>query len=272
MDKKHSGAAPMYVIEALRDDLDVSPVQTSKDEIAQPELAAHENMYIPPLGSSVIICGKSGSGKSTLLANLLKDPRFYGKSKEKPRGWFDRVFIFSPTANGDDVQRSLNIPSKNIFTDLDEAPELLDIILDSQQKKLDEAVSAAHVPQYCIIFDDIIGDRAFMNSKAFKRCFYQVRHVNCTSFVCTQHWKYIPRMCRLQANFLFFFQGSQSEVDTFVEEFAPPMYKKQDFKQLVTEVCSAPYTFITVNMKLGWAKRFRCKLGGFIKLSLLNDK
>jgi hypothetical protein len=259
-----------YVIESLRDDLDVTPVSTTKDDIVQPELAAHENMYIPPLGSSVLVCGKSGSGKSTLLANLLSDPRFYGKCEQKPNGWFDKIFIFSPTANGDDVQRSLNIPAKNVFTDLDEAPELLDVILNSQQKKLDESKSASLVPQYAIIFDDVIGDRTFMNSKAFKRCFYQVRHVNCTSFICTQHFKHVPRICRLQANFLFFFQGSQTEVDTFVEEFAPPMYKKSDFKMLVTDICSAPFTFITVNMKTGWEKRFRKKLGGFIRLSLLN--
>ena len=74
-------------------DLAIRPIETSKDKIEQPELAKHENMYIPPLGSSVIISGKSGSGKSTLLANLLLDPRFYGPSDQKPNGWFDKIFL-----------------------------------------------------------------------------------------------------------------------------------------------------------------------------------
>ena len=62
-------------------DYAIASIETSKDSIEQPELATHENMYIPPLGSSVIISGKSGSGKSTLLANLLLDGRFYGPSE-----------------------------------------------------------------------------------------------------------------------------------------------------------------------------------------------
>lgn len=54
-------------------------------------------MYIPPLGSSVVISGKSGSGKSTLLANLLLDGRFYGPGPLKPKGWFEKIFLFSFT-------------------------------------------------------------------------------------------------------------------------------------------------------------------------------
>jgi ABC-type lipoprotein export system ATPase subunit len=51
--------------------LEIQPVETKKDDIKQPALASDENMWIPPLGSSVIICGKSGSGKTTLLQNYL---------------------------------------------------------------------------------------------------------------------------------------------------------------------------------------------------------
>jgi hypothetical protein len=31
-------------------DLTISPIPTSKDKIKQPPLAAHEDMYIPPMG------------------------------------------------------------------------------------------------------------------------------------------------------------------------------------------------------------------------------
>lgn len=250
-------------------DLSVSPIETSKDAIEQPELAKHENMYIPPLGSSVIISGKSGSGKSTLLANLLKDGRFYGPSKEKPEGWFDKIFLFSPTANGDDIQKSLGIPSKYVFTDLEEAPELLDVILDSQQSKLDDSDGADTVDQFAIIFDDVIGDTQFMNDKAFTRCFYQVRHVNCTTFICTQHFRKVPKICRLQSNFVFFFQGSAAEVEVVTDEYAPPMYTKNEFRRLVNDASNERYTFLTINMKVGWDRRFRRNLDEFIVLNRL---
>lgn len=248
-------------------DLSIQPIETSKDKIEQPELAKDENMYIPPLGSSVIMSGKSGCGKSTLLANLLLDGRFYGPSESKPKGWFEKVFLFSPTANGDDVQKSLGVDKKYVFTDLSEAAELLDVILDSQQKKLDKAEGAHTVPQYAIIFDDIIGDTKFMNEKAFTRCFYQVRHVNCTTFICTQHFRKVPKVCRLQANFVFFFQGSAAEVEIVTEEYAPPMYTKKEFTSMVNDATAKRYSFLTINNKLGWEKRFRRNLDEFITLS-----
>lgn len=250
-------------------DLSIQKIETSKDEIEQPELAKHDKMFIPPLGSSVIISGKSGSGKSTLLANLITDGRFYGKSKEKPNGWFEKIFLFSPTANGDDIQKALGIPKKYVFTDLDEAPELLEIILDSQQQKIDSADGAHKVAQFCIIFDDVIGNKQFMNSRDFTRCFYQVRHVNCTTFICTQHFHRVPNICRLQANFVFFFQGSAYEVNTVVEDYAPPLYSKKVFEEMVNEATKQKHSFLTINMKVGWDLRLRRNLDEFIHLPLL---
>ena len=244
-------------------DLDIRPIKTSKDSVKQPKLAAHENMYIPPIMSSVIISGKSGSGKSTLLANLITEKRFY-------KGFFDKIFLFSPTANGDDIQRSLNIPKNHVFTDLEEGPELLAIILDSQQRKLDDGKKATEVEQYAIIFDDVIGDTKFMNTKDFARCFYQVRHANATTFICTQHFKKVPRICRLQANFIFYFQGSQSEVDTLVEEFAPPCYTSNEFRQIIHDATKDDFSFLTINMKQGWDKRFRSNLANIIPLPKLS--
>ena len=253
------------------DKVKIEIIPTSKDKIDQPDLAKDENMFIPPLGSSVIISGKSGSGKSTLLANLFRDERFYGPSKQKPKGWFDKVFLFSPTANGDDVQKSLNIDKNHVYTDLEQAPDLLQVILDSQQRKLDDGDGADKVEQFAIIFDDVIGDTVFMNEKSFTRCFYQVRHVNCTTFICTQHFTRVPRVCRLQANFVFFFQGSASEVEIIVEEFAPPEYTKREMRQLVNSCTRKRFSFMTINMKVGWDKRFRRNLDEFIRLDRITD-
>jgi hypothetical protein len=240
-------------------DTTIKPIATAKDKIKQPELAKKENgMIIPPLGSSVLISGKSGSGKSTLLANLILDKRFY-------KGAFDKIFLFSPTANGDDIQKELNIPKKHVFTELEEAPELLDIILTSQ-KDLLEKTTADKAKQYAIIFDDVIGNTKFMNTVEFTQCFYQVRHVCCTTFICTQHFKRVPRVCRLQANFIFYFRGSQSELECLVEEFAPPNMHKNAFKDLVFNVTSGPYEFLTINMKVPWEQRFRRNLSPVIQI------
>lgn len=245
-------------------DLEIKQLKTSKDDIKQPPLASNKNMYIAPLGSSVLICGKSGSGKTTLLTNLITDKRFY-------KGYFKKVFLFSPTASGDDVQRSLEIPPKHVFTDLEAGPGLLDIIIRSQKEKLKGGGKAGKVEQFAVIFDDVIGDTKFMNDKNFIKCFYQVRHVNCTTFICSQHFKRIPRVCRLQANFIHYFACSQTEVDTLTEEFCPPRVSRKEFATLVNDATEEPYSFFTINMKVPWSVRFRKNLGEIIQLNASRD-
>jgi len=226
--------------------------ETAKDKIDNPEEVEEE--IIPPLGSSLLLCGKSGSGKSTLLASLINDDdaRFY-------TGCFDKMFLFSPTAEGDDIQKQYGIPSDYVFTNLEEAPDLITLIHDAQRDKVKE-MGADNAPQYAIIFDDVIGDMRFMNSKSFTQCFYQTRHVNCTTFICTQHFKRVPRVCRMQANFICFFRGSQTEVELIAEEFAPPRVHKKDFMSMVDEATREPFAFFTINMKVPWESRFRQNL------------
>jgi hypothetical protein len=87
--------------------------------------------------------------------------------------------------------------------------------------------------------------------------------------ICSQHFNRIPRVCRLQANFIFFFQGNQGEVDMIVEEFAPPMYNKNEMRQMVTEATQKKFSFLTINMKVGWELRFRRNLDEFVDLHRL---
>jgi energy-coupling factor transporter ATP-binding protein EcfA2 len=223
--------------------------KTRKDDIIQPKDV--EDGIIPPLGSSLLLCGKSGSGKSTLLASLINDDkgRFY-------TGYFDHVFLFSPTAGGDDIQLQYGVKPNHVFTDLSEATEILQTIQESQKEAV-KAAGADKAPNYAIIFDDIIGDTKFMNTPEFTKCFYQSRHINCTTFLCTQHYKRVPRVCRLQAGFVCFFKGSRSEVEMITEEFSPPLVHKDVFMGIVDKVTSEPYTFFTINMKVDWTERFR---------------
>jgi Poxvirus A32 protein len=261
-----------FSIETIPGDLDIFQVETSKDKIEQPDLAADERKIIPPLGSSVIISGKSGSGKSTLLQNLLSDPRFYGKSEKKPRGWFSKIFLFAPTGASDDILKSLGIEEKHVWTDLNEAPDFLKVIQDSQAKKLKGGGKAGEVEQYAVIFEDCIGETTFMNSPEFKKSFYMVRHLNTTTFICTQHFNRVPKVCRLQASFIFFFAGSANEVEIITDMFAPPLYNKKEFINLVNEATKEEFSFLTICMKVGWKYRFRRNLNEFFHLPRLESE
>jgi hypothetical protein len=111
-----------------------------------------------------------------------------------------------------------------------------------------------------------VGDKKFMFSPQFINCFIKLRHYNMTVFVLSQHFKRLPKICRLQASYLCFFAISNTEAECLTDELAPPGMHKSGFHRLITDVLEEPYQFLTINMKVGWATRFRKGLAQTINL------
>ncbi len=244
--------------------LKVIPYPTSKSKIKQRPLM--KELIIPKHPSRVIFNGKSGSGKSNLLTFLCSQPHMYGKTNPKKDNsmYFDIVFLFSPTADGqDDLPKYLNLKEKRIFTDFN--VQALDNILAIQDEIIKE-YGIEKSPKMLIIFDDIQSDVKFMNSKSFTRCFIQGRHLNATIFVCGQSWTKLPRVCRLQATNVFFFPSSQSEVDILSNEYTPPNTSKKDFQELIKLATSKQYNFLHINCDAPIENRFRRNLDTILKI------
>ena len=243
-------------------DYKIQPVKTSKDSIKHPALS--EEGVIPKLCCSTILVGKSGSGKSVLLHNLMTRKEFF-------HGHFDKVFLISPTGEADDVQKALNVSPNCVFTDMGEAIKALDKIEKFQEKEIKEKGSGG-AQKFCIIFDDVVGHVKLMNSPEFIGSFIKARHFNFSVFLCSQHFKRIPRICRLQASYLCFFALSNSECEVLCEEFAPPAMKKDNFLRMIDDTLKEPYSFLTVNMKAPWETRFRKGLAQVINLDSYRGK
>ena len=236
----------------------IEPVPTSKDEIKHPPLS--EAGVIPKLCTSSILVGKSGSGKSVLLHNLLMRPEFFNKYQH-----FDKIFIVSPTAETDDIQRGLDLPSSCIFTDMEEAVTALEKIEAYQSEQI-KKLGSGKAKKICIIFDDVIGHTKLMNNPVFISAFIKSRHYNFTVFLCSQHFRKIPKICRMQASYLCFFAISNNEAEMLAEEFAPPQMKKDAFLQMISDTLKEPYSFLTINMRSPWETRFRRGLAEPINL------
>lgn len=239
-------------------DLSIKPIKSSKDSIKQPDLA--EAGVIPKLGASVILCGRSGSGKTTLLNTLITDKRFYGKHAS-----FKHIFLFSPSAEVDDLQRDLALPSVCVFTDLSTAPSAIEKIYHHQMNII-KKVGAAKADQICFVFDDCIGDSKFMKDKWVIKSFIASRHFCCTTFLCTQHWTRVERVNRLQASQLYFWSMSQSALELLADEFCPNGVTKKQFFKLVADTLEEPYAFLSINMKAPDAERYRVNLDRIINL------
>ena len=141
----------------------------------------------------------------------------------------------------------------------------MDKIEKFQEKEIKEKGSGG-AQKFCIIFDDVVGHVKLMNSPEFIGAFIKARHFNFSVFLCSQHFKRIPRICRLQASYLCFFALSNSECEVLCEEFAPPAMKKDSFLRMIDDTLKEPYSFLTVNMKAPWETRFRKGLAQVIPL------
>jgi len=243
-------------------DLEIKEIKTCKSKIKNPPRA--EANIIPKLGTSCIFNGTTGMGKSTLLTNLITQNRFY------PKKTFTHRFLISPTAEGDDVQKALSIPKNNTFTNLNEAPYFLSIIMEAQKKKIKKCGSHK-APQILIIYDDVISDPKFTKSNQFVKSFIASRHYNLTVMLATQSWTAVPRRCRIQARNIFFFAAPLSEVEKLCEEHCPPRFTKQQFYLMVAWATSEPYSFLYINKSVPMKDRFRKNLSEIINLDVFRN-
>lgn len=234
--------------------LKINKIESSKDKIKNHPLS--EQNIIPKLGTSSIMNGTTGQGKSTLLTNLISDERFFGAENNK---YFDFKFLTSPTAQGDDVQKELGIDEEFTFTDLNEAPDLIESILNEQRKKIKDK-GANNAPQILMIYDDVISNPLFMKEDAFIKSFIASRHYNMTTFICSQSWTAVPRKCRLQAKNIFFFAAPLSEVELLALEYCPPGLTKKQFYKMVEYATAEPYSFLYINKSVPMKERYRRNL------------
>lgn len=237
--------------------LKIETIPTKKDNIKQPLLS--ERDIIPRINSSVLFVGASGSGKTTVLANMLT-------RKDMFKGSFDRIFLISPTAHSDDIQKYLNLDPNDIVDDLSEAPGLLQEVMDSQREAIQQN-GADKSPLYCVVFDDVIGDKDLLKTSQFTKCFIACRHYNLTTFICSQSYKGVPRRCRLQAQNIIYFRGSNSENECVIEDRCPPGMHKKVGMQMIEFATKDPYSFLHINMRSPFESRYRRNLDEIININ-----
>jgi hypothetical protein len=262
--KKEEIKRPKELQGKNKDILKIVKYDTNKHKIKQRKLM--EDNIIPQHASAVVFCGRSGSGKSNLLVNLAERPEFYGKTKkDNPKtGYFDLVFMFSPTCHHDDLPKYLDIPPNRMYDRNFEAP-LKHII--KTQKDIIEKKGLDKAPKLLIIFDDIISQKKFMNSEFFTQMYIQNRHLGISTWVCTQSFNKIPRVCRLQANNLFIFAGSGSETEILCQEFCPPHTNKKQFENLIKYATNERFNFLHINMRCPPEERYRRNLDTILTIN-----
>ena len=227
--------------------LAIKKIETRKDLIKQPPLS--EAGHIPRINTSTVLSGRSGAGKSLCLVNLLTRPELLG-------GAFNDIFLISPSGNSDDIQKALNLPEDNVFTDVMEGIEHVENVLNMNRVVI-ESLGADKAPKFAVVFDDCIGDRKLMNHPFFVKSFIACRHYNASTFICTQSFTAVPRRCRLQCSNVIMFGCSHDEQIILAETFTPARYSKREFVDIINAATKEKYSFLYINLTEPQRTRYR---------------
>jgi hypothetical protein len=200
--------------------------------------------------SMLLNIGRSGSGKSTVINYMLTNKNFL-------KGFFDHVYLFSPTAELDDLAKHLKLKKEYMITKPSE--EKLNEIIDKQDKliKSEGIEKVGKKSKVLIIFDDIISDPRFLKSDAMIKLSTMGRHFLISSIINTQSYTKVPRAIRLQANALILFPSSNNEVKLLVDDTCPPHCSKKTFNKLVEYATAGKHDFLFINNFESVETRFR---------------
>ena len=241
-------------------DLLITAIETSKNKVKVSEYQKGD--VIPKHPFRAILSGASGSGKSNLLINLLTNKKFY-------KDFFNIIFLISPTAGKLDdsyiaLKESKTKSKLAIINVLD--PETIEDIM-TINKDIIEEEGVDKAPRILIVYDDIISDTKFMNSRPFVHSFVASRHYNASVIVCTQRFNSVPRVCRIQANAIFYFKGTNSEQECLALEFCPSGYSwKKEFLPIIDHATNEKYSFLFINGQADREHRYRIGLHQIMSL------
>jgi hypothetical protein len=237
----------------------IDAIETAKSKT--PQRKAAKDQVLPKFPFSMMISGSSGSGKTNLMINIMTRPDLYGQ-------YFHRIAVFSPTAgSSDDLYKKLGLPDGNYVPDM--KPEHLENIIAYRKeqiaKKGIEWVSKND--RMILILDDVIANRAFLESEAAIKMFALLRHFLVSVIVMVQSYNKLPRTLRVNANAVMVFPALQSEIDVLKDEITPPGISKRDFGDVIKYATEGRYDFLYINRHADPGKRVRKNLDEIINVA-----
>ena len=118
----------------------------------------------------------------------------------------------------------------------------------------------------CIIVDDIVANRDFLQSQVALKLFCLLRHFLCSIFILVQSYTKLPRALRLNCNSTYIFPASQSEVEVLLDEVTPAGLTKKEFMKVISYCTSDPHSFMSINNHAPRGQQIRKNLTEIIDL------
>lgn len=241
-------------------DLSIGKLKSNKDAIDDDLPLLQKQKIIPCHNTgSVIITGAVKSGKSNLMAVLATDYRFYGDYYKKKNR-----FLFSPTAEFDDMAENMDIPKENRVSE-----DMIDALQNLYDNQL-EKVKAGKSEKLLVICDDLTSCKKFQRSPIFKKIFTTNRHINMMLWCAVHKYTGLIRVCRLQCAYIIFFNAPDSEIKALAEDHTPAGKSKKEMYEIVNYATKkskdSPKPFLFINNCADHEDRYRRNFNEIIEL------
>lgn len=234
-DSKNEKSEP--VKDSVDDRYSVKVKRTNKDELYQPRCCEIE--LLPKLPTGIVVIGRSGSGKTQATVNLLTNKYLLSDT-------FDFIYLFTGVKPDKDLIADLKLPKENIKNNFTEEDVLK--IMNKMEMTV-EKQGMKNTPSVCFVFDDFLGEVAFLKSKTLTKLCTTNRHMNITYIILSQYYKKLPPVVRTNASYYMIFPSSASELDKISQELCPPSVTVKEFMNLAKHATKEKYQFLSINTK-----------------------
>jgi nucleoside-triphosphatase THEP1 len=237
----------------------IDKIDTAKSKI--PLRACMKNGTLPRFPFSLMLSGSSGSGKTNLLMNILSKKEMYG-------GYFHYIIVYSPTSGKyDDMYKILKLPDENFVEEF--SAETLENLISARKKLIDDKGIewVSKNSRVLIILDDVISNRAFLESQTALTLFALLRHYLVAVCVMMQSYRKLPRSLRVNCNAVAIFPSTQSEIEVLLDEVTPAGIKKREFEKVIEYATKDDYSFLFINRHAKKDSQIRKNLDEIIDLN-----
>ena len=179
------------------------------DSFLDKKVYTNKNIMVPQWPFRLLVIGPSGSGKSNVVCNLImKDLHFdelyiYARDLEEDKYVYLKDFFSELEAK---LKQNLHDKTIKIAHFHNSLKEMVDINKFGQDK------------QILIVIDDMIQEK---DQEQIKELFLRGRKKNISTIYISQSFFKIPKMIRLNANYVILFDvGSKREMQSIASTFA----------------------------------------------------
>jgi len=193
------------------------------------------------------LCASRGKGKTTMLLNALNHKQLF-------KGYFDNIYLISPTAKNDDkfkpLIKELNQEDK-FYTELNEN-NIREIIAGLEVYNRDfNRKKYKREPRSLLILDDCIANMPRSTQKSvINELIIQNRHKKCSIWITSQKLTKLNPLIRSNVDVISFWKcDNKKELTSFCDEYNIP-------EEEVDAMCENNNDFITVSFCSGKKRIF----------------